>query len=315
MKYFTNQHPYNTLDAYLKSKFNSKVFKISLNGGFTCPNRDGTKGRGGCIFCSESGSGDFAGNPEENLKTQFQTIKKRMHKKWNEGKYIVYFQANSNTYGELETIKNLYEEAISLDKDIVVLAIATRCDCISDEVIEYLGELNKTIPVWVELGLQTIHPKSMKFLNLGYTLEDFETAVKRLRSKNIEVIAHIINGLPFETYEMMLETAKHLNTLDIQGLKIHSLFILKNTILGKYYESKGFKVLEMDEYVKVTAEQIAHLKQDIIIHRVNGDAPATDLIEPQWSRKKFVVMNEIDKYLRNNNLYQGIYLENKKLDL
>ena len=309
MNYFTNQHPYNSLDQYLKSRFKTKVFKISLNGGFTCPNRDGTKGYGGCIFCSESGSGDFAGNPKDELKIQFETIKKIMHNKWKEGKYIVYFQANSNTYGDIKKIKELYDEAITLSKDIVVLAIGTRCDCISDEVLEYLGELNKKIPVWVELGLQTIHPKTMRFLNLGYTLKEFEDAVKRLRSKNIEVITHIINGLPFETKDMMLETLKYINTLDIQGIKIHSLFILQNTILGNYYLKNKFKILSFEEYVEITATQIAHLNPKIIIHRVSGDAPKDDLIEPKWSMKKLVVMNEIDKYLKENNLYQGIYYQ------
>lgn len=305
MNYFTNQHPYNSLDAYLKARFNAKVFKISINGGFTCPNRDGTKGRGGCIFCSESGSGDFAGNPNDDLITQFETIKNIMHNKWANGKYIVYFQAYSNTYGDINKLRSLYEEAINLSSDIVAIAIATRCDCISNEILEYLGELNKKIPVFVELGLQTIHQKSMLFLNLGYTLSEFVAAVNKLRSKNIEVIAHIINGLPFETEEMMMETAKFLNTIDIHGVKIHSLFILKNTILGDYYLSKGFKVLSLEEYVKITSMQIAHLNPCIIIHRISGDAPRDDLIEPKWSLKKFVVMNEIDKYMKSNNLYQG----------
>lgn len=304
MKYFNNQHPYNSLDEYLKSRFNTKVFKVALNGDFTCPNRDGTKGKSGCIFCSDEGSGDFAGNRSEDIKTQFNTIKDIMHLKWKDGKYIVYFQANTNTYGDLEKLKSLYEEAINLDDNIVILSIATRCDSISNEVLDYLGELNKSIPVWVELGLQTIHPKSMKFLNLGYTVSDFTDAVKRLRSKNIEVIAHIINGLPFEDELMMLQTANFLNTLDIQGVKIHSLFILKNTILGNYYLSKPFKILSQEEYVAITSKQIALLNDKIIIHRVSGDAPANDLIEPIWSRKKLVVMNEIDKYLKLNNLYQ-----------
>ena len=305
MNYFNEQHNYNSLDTYLKSRFKSKVFKIALNGNFTCPNRDGTNGKSGCIFCSEAGSGDFAGDPSEDLKTQFNTIKKIMHLKWKNGKYIVYFQANTNIYGELEELKNLYETAINLSDDIVAISIATRCDSISDEVIDYLSELNTKIPVWVELGLQTIHPKSMRFLNLGYTLNDFSDAVRRLRKKNIEVIVHIINGLPNETEDKMLETAKYLNTIDIQGVKIHSLFILRNTILGNYYLSKSFKILNLDEYVSITSKQIALLNQNIIIHRVSGDAPKEDLIEPLWSKKKLVVMNEIDKYMREFQLYQG----------
>jgi len=305
MNYFTPQHQYNNLDSYLKSRFNTKVFKVAINANFTCPNRDGTINTTGCIFCSESGSGDFAGNPADDLLHQFQTIKTIIHKKWKDAKYIVYFQANTNTYAKIDKLKTLFDSAINLDKKIVAISIATRCDSISDETLEYLGELNKRLPVWVELGLQSIHPQTMEYLNLGYNLTQFTKAITRLRSKNIEVIAHIINGLPYETPKMMIETAKFLSTQAIQGVKIHSLFILKNTILGNYYLTKPFKILSLDEYVMITSQQIAHLNQNIIIHRVSGDAPTKDLIEPLWSKKKLVVMNEIDKYMKLHNLYQG----------
>ena len=305
MKYFSEQHKYNTLNNYLRAKFGTKVFKIALNAGFTCPNRDGLVAYGGCTFCSDSGSGDFAGSPTEPIKVQFEKQRQMMHNKWKDAKYIVYFQANSNTYANLDVLKKLFEEAINLDPNIVAISIGTRCDCLSDQIIDYLAELSKRVVVWVELGLQTIHSKSMEDLNLGYNLETFNDAVARLRKSNIEVVIHIINGLPNETKEMMLATLNHLNTLDIQGLKIHSLFLLKGTKLGNSYLANPFKILSLEEYVEITATQIAHLNANIIIHRISGDAPSKDLIEPLWSRKKFVVMNEIDKYLKAYNLYQG----------
>ncbi len=309
MNYFSKQHKYNSLNQYLKTKYNSKVFKISLNGNFTCPNRDGSKGFGGCIFCSAKGSGEFAGNPKDDLLKQFNTQKEIMAKKWKNGKYIIYFQANTNTYAPLEKLKTLFDYAIHLDPNIVALSIGTRPDCLDDQIIEYLKELNNKIPVWVELGLQTIHSETMEYLNLCYTLADFKQAVKKLREAKLEVITHIINGLPNETPEMMLETVMFLNTQDIQGLKIHSLFILNKTPLGNIYLTKPFKILTLDEYVSITSKQITLLNANIIIHRLTGDAPKDELIEPLWSLKKLVVMNEIDKYMKINNLYQGMKKE------
>lgn len=306
MKYFNNQHKYNSLDEYLKQTYNSKVFKISLNGNFTCPNRDGALSRAGCIFCSEKGSGDFAGDPKDDLKVQFNEIKKIMHKKWQTGKYIAYFQANTNTYGSIDKLKKLYETAITLDDNIVALAIGTRPDCLSEEILDYLEDLNKRIPVWIELGLQSSHPNSMKYLNLCYTLEQFEKSVYELRKRNIDVIVHIINGIPKENKEMMLDTIKYLNQFDIQGIKIHSLFVLENTILGTKYNLRPFKILSLEDYVDIVCDQIALLRDDIIIHRINGDAPRDQLIEPKWSLKKFVVMNNIDKEMHKRNYYQGI---------
>ena len=188
----------------------------------------------------------------------------------------------------------------------MALSIATRPDCLNDEVIELLDELNKIVPVWIELGLQTIHQNTADFINRGYKLEIFDKAVNDLRNKNIDVIVHIINGLPYETKEMMLETAKYLNRFDIQGVKIHSLFILKNTLLGEIYLKENFKILSLDEYVDITTEQLALFNKNFVIHRINGDAPKDDLIEPIWSLKKLVVMNEIDKAMKNKNYYQGI---------
>lgn len=307
MNYFTSQHKYNTLTEYLEKRFNRKIFKVALNGNFTCPNRDGKISTKGCIFCSTSGSGDFAGNRFDSLSKQFDDVSNMIHKKWPNAGYIAYFQANTNTYKPLNELKQLFEEAITLNENIVAISIATRPDCLSDEIIEYLSDLNRRIPVWIELGLQTIKEETAILINRGYKLEVFDDAVSRLRKHNIETIVHIINGLPHETENDMINTVRHLNKLDIQGIKIHSLFILKGTPLEEYYYKTNFKVLSLEEYVKITSNQIALLKDNIIIHRINGDAPRELLIEPIWSIKKLIVMNEIDKYLKLNNLYQGIH--------
>lgn len=307
MNYFTSQHKYNTLTEYLEKRFNRKIFKVALNGNFTCPNRDGKISTKGCIFCSPSGSGDFAGNRFDSLSKQFDDVSNMIHKKWPNAGYIAYFQANTNTYKPLNELKQLFEEAITLNENIVAISIATRPDCLSDEIIEYLSDLNKRIPVWIELGLQTINEETAVLINRGYTLDVFEDSVIKLRKHNIETIVHIINGLPYETETDMLDTVQYLNKFDIQGIKIHSLFILKGTPLEEYYYETNFKVLSLEEYVTITSKQIAILKDSIIIHRINGDAPRDLLIEPLWSIKKLVVMNEIDKYLKVNNLYQGIH--------
>lgn len=304
-KYITSQHRYYTLDYYLKERFNCKVAKVALNGNFSCPNRDGTISNKGCIFCSEKGSGDFAGNPEEDILTQFNKIKSMTLGKWKSPKYIAYFQANTNTYGTIQKLKSLYDQAITLTEDVVALSIATRPDCINEEIAQYLGSLNLINPVWVELGLQTIHQKTADFINRGYTLDVFEKAVSLLRKYNIEVIVHIINGLPNETNEMMMETLKYLNFQDIQGIKIHSLFVLKNTILGHLYLKEPFKIMTLTEYVSLVSEQLAHLRKDIVVHRIMGDAPRELLIEPLWSIKKLVVMNEVDKAMKEKDYYQG----------
>ena len=215
------------------------------------------------------------------------------------------FNATLNTYGPLSKIKQLFDEAITLDNDIVSISIATRPDCITDDVLEYLGELNKKIPVTIELGLQTIHNHTARLINRGYELDVFDDCVKRLNKHNIEIVVHIINGLPLETKEMMLDTVKYLNNLDIHGIKIHSLFILKNTKLAEMFLNKEFNILTMDEYVDITTEQLAIIRDDIVIHRINGDAPRDLLIEPLWSLKKLVVMNEIDKKMKEKDYYQG----------
>ncbi len=311
MNLMTKEKPYNTLNAFYRYKFGKKVFKIPLNGNFTCPNKDGKSGYGGCIYCSESGSGDYAGNKLLSLKDQFEQVKKMMHNKWNDGLYIAYFQANTNTYGTVKRLRYLYETALSLDDKIIGLSIGTRCDALNEEIYDLLSELNEKTYLQIELGLQSIHDETSTFINRGHSLKCFDEAVKELRKRNIEVVVHIINGFHIETKEDMLATVKHLNKLNIQGIKIHLLHLIKNTKLGNMYLKTPFKMLTLEEYVDITVAQIEILNPNIIIHRLTGDAPKELLIEPQWSLKKFVVMNEIDKLLRSKNSYQGIkYLKN-----
>ena len=299
------QHNYNTLDDYLKAKYNKKVFKVALNGDFTCPNRDGSISTGGCIFCSSEGSGEFAGTRGAPLCEQFKQVKDIISLKWPDSLYIAYFQANTNTYGPISKLKKLYYEAINLDPNIVALSIATRPDCLDDDVINLLSSINKIKPVWVELGLQTTNEKTAGLINRGYKNDVFYDAVKRLRSHNIDVIIHIINGLPYETNTDMLNTINDLNKLDIQGIKIHSLYVLKNTPLEKMYLDNMFNLMSLDEYVNITAKQLELLNPSIVIHRISGDAPKDSLVAPLWGLKKFVVMNELDKYMRQYNIRQG----------
>lgn len=299
---------YHTLDYFYKHKFNSKVFKVSLNAGFSCPNLDGKKGSGGCIYCSKSGSGDFAGNVNDDLITQFNTIKDMILKKWNTNKYIAYFQARTNTYAPLDVLKEKYESVLKLD-NVVGLSIATRADCISNECLDYLEELSKKTYLTVELGLQTIHEKTAILINRCHDLETFNKMVLKLRERNINVVVHIINGLPYETKEMMIDTAKYLNKLDIQGIKIHMLHILKDTKLYDLYEEKPFHILSRDEYVNIVCDQLEYLRGEIVINRITGDPNTEDLIEPTWLTKKFCVLNEIDKELVRRNSYQGKKLE------
>lgn len=305
MNYFTNEKHYNTLNNYYRTRFNSKIMKIALNGNFSCPNRDGVFSNQGCIFCSELGSGDFAGDKDDTLRTQFNDIQSKMHKKWKTGKYIAYFQANTNTYGPIEKLSRLFNKALTLDKDIIGLNIGTRADCFSPKIYDLLEELNKKTYLTIELGLQSMHNKTLKLINRGHKRDAFTKAVRELRKRKIDVVAHIINGLPEESEEMMIDTIRYLNTLDIQGIKIHMLYVLKNTPLENYYKEHSFHILSLEEYVNITVKQLRLLRDDIIIHRITGDPPKDLLIEPKWTLKKFIVNNEIDKLMRKNHYYQG----------
>ncbi|MBQ7136979.1 MAG: TIGR01212 family radical SAM protein [Bacilli bacterium] len=308
-KYSNSNKRYYTLDYFYKQKFNSKVFKVSLNAGFSCPNKDGTKGFGGCIYCSKLGSGDYAGNKEKNLVEQFNEVKQIMLKKWPDSKYIAYFQANTNTYAPVDVLKEKYESVLNLE-NVVGLNIATRPDSITDECLEYLEELNKKTYLTIELGLQTIHDTTSKLINRGHDLKCFEEMLEKLRKRNINVVVHIINGLPYETKDMMIKTAKYLSSKDIQGIKIHMLHILKNTVLANLYEKEKFHVLSKEEYVDIVCSQLEVLREDIVINRVTGDPNPDDLIEPFWLIKKFGVLNEIDKEMVRRDSYQGIKYKN-----
>ena len=308
-KYSDSNKRYHTLDYFYKNKFKSKVFKVSLNGGFTCPNKDGKVGIRGCIYCSRTGSGEFAGNIKDNLLKQFDDVKEMMSKKWPNSKYIAYFQANTNTYAPLDVLKEKYETVYKLP-NVVGLSIATRPDSIEDDVYDYLEKLSKETYLTVELGLQSIHEKTNKIINRCHSLECFNKAVKELRKRNINVVVHIINGLPYETKEMMIDTVKYLNNLDIQGMKIHMLHILKNTDLYDMYQKEKFHVLSRDEYVSIVCEQLRYLREEIVINRITGDPKEDDLVEPTWLIKKFGVLNEIDKYMAKYDIYQGDKIKN-----
>ena len=301
---YLNNKRYYTLDSFYKDKFGCKIAKISLNCNFTCPNRDGSKGVGGCIYCSSLKSGDYAGNYQDDVVSQFNEIKKVMLHKWKDAKFIGYFQAGTNTYAPVKVLQEKFEPILKLD-NVVGLNIATRPDAISDECLEYLIDLNKRTYLTIELGLQTIHDETSTLINRCHTLEEFKDMVLKLRENNINVVVHIINGLPYETKEMMLETVKYLNKLDIQGIKIHMLHILKNTKLAEVYEKESFHVLTKDEYIDIVVSQLELLRPDIVIHRITGDPKVEDLIEPTWLIKKFVVLNDIDKELKRRDTYQG----------
>lgn len=302
--YGENNKRYHTLDYFYKNKYGSKVFKVRLNAGFTCPNIDGTKGKGGCIYCSKLGSGEFAGEEQKDLVTQFNEIKTMMHKKWPEAKYIGYFQAHTNTYAPIAILKEKYECILSLP-NVVGLNIATRPDSISEECLDYLEELNKKTDITVELGLQTIHERTGKLINRCHTLSCFKEMVYKLNKRNIPVVVHIMNGLPGETKEMMLETVSYLNTLPIWGIKIHMLHILKDTPLATLYEKKPFPILTREEYIDIICDQLELLDEHIVINRITGDPKCEDLIAPTWLLKKFCVLNEIDKELKRRDSYQG----------
>ena len=282
-----------------------KVVKISLNGGFTCPNIDGTKGFGGCIYCSKTGSGEFGGDIHDDLVTQFNKIKKVMDHKWPNSKYIAYFQARTNTYAPIEVLREKYEKVLKLP-NVIGLTIATRCDAISEEVLDYLDELNKRTNLTIELGLQTIHEKTAKIINRCHTLEEFDEMVNKLRERKIEVVVHIINGLPYETEEMMLETVRHVNKLDIQGIKIHMLNIVKDTKLHELYMNKPFDMLKRDEYIDIVIKQLELLRKEIVIHRITADPDPDNLVEPKWLLAKRTLINDIDKEMVKRNTYQGI---------
>ena len=298
--YSLDNKRYHTLNYYYRTTFQQKVFKVSLNANFTCPN---FKNGNGCIFCLH-GSNDYDTTNNSDLIKQFYEVKNILEKKWPESLYIGYFQANTNTYASLSVLKEKYESILNLKK-VIGLSIATRSDAISDDCYDYLDELNKKTFLTIELGLQSSKKETLEFINRGHSLENFKEAVLNLKKRNIKVVVHIINGLPYESKEDMLNTVKFLNALGIDGIKIHMLHILKGTELERIYKEKPFPILSKEEYIDIVVEQLRYLNSNIVIHRITGDPNVQDLIAPDWLIKKFCVLNDIDKEMVRRNAYQG----------
>ncbi len=288
---------YLSFNKYLKDKFGQKIYKISIDGGFTCPNRDGKAGTRGCIFCSQGGSGDFAESRDMSITEQIESGKKKVENKIKSGKYIAYFQPFTNTYAPVEILRQKYEEAIN-HPDIVALSIATRPDCLGDDVLMLLDKINKIKPVFVELGLQTIHPKTAKYIRRGYDLSVYDKAVRDLKKIGVNIVVHVILGLPNESEKDMLETVKYVCQSKANGIKLQLLHVINGTDLAKDYEKGLFKTLEFDEYVELIAKCVEIIPKDIVIHRLTGDGAKKDLIAPLWSADKKRVLNAINKRLR-----------------
>ena len=295
--YSLDNKRYHTLNYFFRNKFGSKVFKVALNAGFTCPNYK----NGGCIYCSHGSGNNYQ---EMDLVEQFNLVKIPLERKWPNSKYIAYFQANTNTYAPLTVLKEKYEQVLNIP-NVYGLDIATRSDALSEEILDYLSELNKRTFLIVELGLQSMHEDTLKFIRRGHDLKSFEEAVKKLKERNIFVVVHIINGLPYETKEMMIETVKYLNTLGIDGIKIHMLYISTGTPLALIYKDHPFPLLTKEEYIDIVCEQLEYLDPKIVIMRITGDPIKEELIAPTWLVKKFCVLNDIDKEMKKRDIYQG----------
>lgn len=302
--YSDDNKRYHTWNYHLRHTFGTKVMKISLNAGFTCPNIDGKRGVGGCTYCSSEGSGDFAGDPSKRLLEQFEEIRMRMHKKWKDGKYMPYFQAHTNTYAPVSVLKECFEPILR-QCDVVGLSIATRADCLEEDVLDYLAELNKRTYLIVELGLQSIFDKTGERINRCHTYAEFLDGYNKLRERNIKVCVHLINGLPGETKEMMIESAKAVAALKPYCVKLHLLHVLKGTPIAAELERGEFRLLELEEYVDIIVSQLEVFSPETVIQRLTGDGAKDSLIGPLWSLKKFVVLNEIDKKMIQNDTYQG----------
>lgn len=298
---------YNSVNQFFREKFGKKVIKVSLNGGFTCPNRDGTKGYGGCVFCSEKGSGDFAPEKQKPIEEQFLESRQRLSKKWPDAKYIAYFQSFTNTYAPLDYLEDLFLRASKLE-GVVGIAIATRPDCIDEEIVKFLAKLNKKLYVFVELGFQTSKKESIDFINRCYENKVFEDGIRLLNKYNIDTVVHTILGLPYESKEDMLNTIRYVSSFNIRGIKLQLLHILENTALAKIYKKENFKILSLEEYIDIVVSCIEILPKDIVIHRITGDGDKKILIEPKWSLNKKVVLNSINKEFLKRDSFQGKFL-------
>lgn len=297
-KYTLDNKRYHTLNYFYRKKFNSKVFKVSLNAGFGCPNKVDGKG---CIFCKNGSGNEFK---NFDLLTQFELVKDKVEKKWPGSKHIAYFQADTNTYASVDVLKKTFEPMLSIPS-VVGLDIATRSDALSEEVLDYLSELNDRTFLTVEIGLQSSYDETLKLIKRGHDVKNFEDSVRKLQERNIFTVVHIINGLPGETKEMMINTAKYVNSLGVQGIKIHMLYISQGTELEEMYKNKHFHILTKEEYINIVCEQLEYLNEEMVIMRITGDPIKEEIIEPMWLLKKFVVLNDIDKELKNRGIYQG----------
>ncbi len=299
-----NGKPYHSFDYMLREKFGEKIYKVALNGGMTCPNRDGTLGSRGCIFCSAGGSGDFAGNRQDSITEQIEKQTASIRQKRGVAKFIAYFQAYTNTYAPVDYLRKIYTEALS-HPDIVAISIGTRPDCLDEDILQLLDELNQKKPVWVELGLQTIHETTAQYIRRGYALSCFETAVSELRKRNLDVIVHTILGLPGESKNDILSTIEYLNHQDIQGIKLQLLHVLKGTDLAEDYLAGKFQVYSMEEYLELVIDCLEHLNPEIVIHRLTGDGPKDLLIAPLWSSAKRTVLNTLHRECKLRHSFQG----------
>jgi radical SAM protein (TIGR01212 family) len=288
----------------MQRQFGTKIMKVMLDAGYTCPNRDGTIATGGCTFCSARGSGDFAGTRKDDLVTQFANVSAKQHQKWPHAKYMAYFQAYTNTYAPVHVLKSHHDAVLALP-NVVGLSIATRPDCLPDDVVAYLASVHQRTTLWVELGLQTIHERTSTLINRAHSTDTFLDGVNKLRAHGIPVCVHIIHGLPLETREMMLQTVDLVARLDVQGVKIHLLHLMRKTPMVKQYEAGLLRFLEQDEYVDLVVESLERLPAEMIIHRLTGDAPRETLIGPLWSLNKWHVLNAIDHALVQRNTWQG----------
>ena len=294
---------YHTLNHFLREKFGEKVFKISLDAGFTCPNRDGRVSTGGCIFCSPRGSGDFAGT-SQNIVEQFHEVRGMMNKKWKSGRYIAYFQAYTNTYAEADVLREKYYSVLNLE-DVAGIAIATRPDCLPADVLDLLAEISSRTYLWVELGLQTMHERTARLINRGYGLDTYIASVKELKKRNIEVVTHQILGLPGENKRDMIQTVDFISNTGTQGIKLHLLHLLKDTRLAEMYRQGEFQLMSMEDYIEVVVDCIERIPENMVIHRITGDGPRDALIAPKWSLKKFEVINAIEHLMMDKDTWQG----------
>ncbi len=301
---YPDGRPYYSLNAYIKERFGHRLQKLSLDGGMSCPNRDGTIRYGGCVFCSAGGSGDFAADRRLSVKEQLKQAKEKVAGKTGRGKYIAYFQAYTNTYGPIDYLERIFTEAME-DPEVEVLSIATRPDCLGEDVTALLDRLSEKKPIWVELGLQTIHEESARRIHRGYELPCFEEAVRRLKAGGHTVIVHVILGLPGETKEQMIETVRYLGELGVDGVKLQLLHVLRETQLAQWYEEGQFATLTKEEYFSILADCLRVLPRDVVIHRITGDGPKDLLISPRWSGDKKTVLNELHHYLKENRIVQG----------